>query len=77
MNKYCSTLLYIDKYYDEGTVYNGEPMMGANLRAHNLCGDNLVYVNMNNPFGAGRYNGGTHSLIRDDFLRWNPGVTEW
>jgi hypothetical protein len=77
MNKYMSAFLNIDKYYDNGTIFNGECIMQANLHEHNLHGDNLVYVDMKNPFPAGRYNGGTHSLIRDDFSRWNPGVTVW
>lgn len=70
MMKYMSTLMYIDEYYDNGTVYIGENMVQANLRKHGLCGDNLVYVNMNNPFPPGRYNGTWHSLIRDDMSRW-------
>lgn len=70
MLKYMSTFKYIDEYYDNGTVYIGENMVQANLRKHGLCGENLVYVNMNNPFPAGKYNGGWHSLIRDDMNQW-------
>ena len=70
MMKYMSTYNYIDEYYDAGTVYIGENMVQANLRKHGLCGENLVYVNMNNPFPPGRYNGTWHSLIRDDMNQW-------
>jgi len=70
MIKYMSTFKYIDEYYDNGTIYIGENMVQANLRKHGLCGENLVYVNMNNPFPAGKYNGGWHSLIRDDMNQW-------
>jgi hypothetical protein len=77
MIKYMSTFENMDRYYDEGTIFNGEDMMGANLRYHSLCGTNLEYINMNNPFHGGPYNGGSHCLIREDFLKWNPGVTVW
>ena len=70
MMKYMSTCKYIDEFYDNGAVYIGENMMQANLRKHGLCGENLVYVNMNNPFPPGPYNGGWHSLIRDDMNQW-------
>ena len=70
MMKYMSTYNYIDEYYDAGTVYIGENMVQANLRKHGLCGENLVYVNMNNPFPPGKYNGTWHSLIRDDMNQW-------
>lgn len=70
MMKYMSTYKYIDEYYDAGTVYIGENMVQANLRKHGLCGENLVYVNMNNPFPPGKYNGTWHSLIRDDMSQW-------
>ena len=70
MMKYMSVCNHIDEYYDKGTVYIGENMMQANLRKHGLCGENLVYVNMNNPFPPGKYNGTWHSLIRDDMNKW-------
>lgn len=70
MMKYMATFENLDKYYDEGSVFNGENFMQANLREHNLYGDNLEYIHMNNPFQAGPWNGGTHSLIRDDILKW-------
>ena len=70
MIKYMSTFENMDKYYDAGAVYIGENLMQANLHEHNLHGDKLVYVNMNNPFPPGEHNGTWHSLIRD-------GVEEW
>ncbi len=57
-------------YEDLGVVYIGENLMQANLRENNLIGENLVYVNMNNPFPPGVHNGTWHSLIRDDYERW-------
>jgi hypothetical protein len=72
MNDYMSTYLRIRTYYDSGQGYlvNGEDMMQANLRHHGLVGNNLVYVNMNNPFPPGPYNGTPHSLVRDDMELW-------
>ena len=70
MKKYMSTFERIDEYYDNGAIFIGENLMQANLRYHNLCGENLVYVNMNNPFPPGPYNGTWHSLIRDDIEQW-------
>lgn len=70
MEKYMSTFENLDKYYNEGAQFNGEDLMRANLHEHNLHGDNLVYVNMHNPFPPGQYNGTWHSLIRDDMKQW-------
>jgi hypothetical protein len=70
MKKYMSTFERIDEYYDNGATFIGENLMQANLRYHGLCGENLVYVNMNNPFPPGPYNGTWHSLIRDDIEQW-------
>jgi hypothetical protein len=70
MNKYMSTFLYIDEYYKAGNQFIGEDMMRANLHKHNLHGENLVYVNMQNPFPPGPHNGTWHSLIRDDYEQW-------
>lgn len=70
MVKYMSIFENMDKYYNAGAQYIGEDLMKANLHEHNLHGDNLVYVNMNNPFPAGKYNGGWHSLIREDIEQW-------
>lgn len=70
MLKYMSTFENMDKYYNAGAQFIGEDMMQANLHEHNLHGENLVYVNMNNPFPPGPHNGTWHSLIRDDYDKW-------
>ena len=70
MNKYMSTYLMMEDYYNAGYQMNGEEMLKATLRNNNLIGENLCYVDMNNPFPAGPYNGGKHSLIRDDMELW-------
>lgn len=70
MNKYMSTYWHLEDYYNAGYQMNGEEMLKATLRNNNLIGDSLVYVNMNNPFPPGKYNGTPHSLIRDDMELW-------
>jgi len=70
MLSYMSTYARLDHYYNQGTQFIGEDLMQANLRYNNLCGENLVYVNMNNPFPPGKHNGTWHSLIRDDYEQW-------
>ena len=70
MLKYMSLFENVDKYYNNGTQFVGENMMQANLHEHNLHGENLVYVNMNNPFPPGPHNGTWHSLVRDDLEKW-------
>lgn len=70
MNKRMSIYLNVNHYYDQGVSMIGEDMMRAHLRENNLIGENLVYVNMNNPFEPGQYNGTWHSLIRDDCAEW-------
>jgi hypothetical protein len=70
MMKYMSTYDNIDEYYNAGTQFNGEDLMRANLHKHNLHGEKLVYVNMDNPFPPGAHNGTWHSLIRDDYDQW-------
>jgi len=67
MMDYMSTYANIDKYYEAGNQFIGEDMMRANLHEHNLW---VTYVNMNNPFPPGNYNGSWHSLIRDDIEQW-------
>ncbi len=76
MNDYMKTYLYIDEYYNAGNQFIGEDMMRANLYKHNLHGENLVYVNMNNPFPPGPHNGTWHSLIRDDYANWTETNTK-
>ena len=70
MNDYMSTYLNMDHYYRMGTAMIGEDMMKANLHKYGLIGERLVYVDMNNPFPPGKYNGTPHSLIRDDMELW-------
>lgn len=70
MNRYMSTFTFMDDYYRMGIQMNGEEMLRATLHHHALFGNNLEYVDMNNAFPPGRYNGTTHSLIRDDMLLW-------
>jgi hypothetical protein len=78
MEKYLSTFENIDRYYDNGCELGGETLMQANLRAHGLIGEKLVYTNMNNPFPPQAYSGWPSSLIREDFLSWNPGArSDW
>jgi hypothetical protein len=71
MNLYSNTFSNIEYFYDRGITMNGEHMLSANLQVYNLVGPNLVYVDMNNPFPPGKYNGNRHSIIRDDFQQWN------
>lgn len=70
MTDYMSTYLYLRFYYEGGVPMIGEDMMSANLNRHGLTGENLVYVDMKNPFPPGPYNGTPHSLIRDDMHLW-------
>lgn len=70
MTKYCSTYPNLDTFYNDGVVMIGEDMLQATLRKYDLIGDNLVYVDVNNPFPPGEHNGTWHSLIRDDYVNW-------
>jgi len=70
MNKRMSIYMNMDHFYDQGIQMIGEDMMRAQLRESDLFGEKLVYVNMNNPFPPGQYNGTWHSLIRDDCAEW-------
>ena len=70
MMMYMSTFLNLEKYSKFVNQFCGEDLMQQNLYEHGLHGKNLVYVNMNNPFPPGRYNGTWHSLIRNDMEKW-------
>lgn len=70
MSKRMGIYENIDRFYNEGVQMIGEDMMSAQIKFHNLTGDRLVYVSMNNPFPPGKYNGTWHSLIRDDCDEW-------
>lgn len=71
IDMYSETYLNLDEFYNKGTVMIGEDMLRENLTKHNLIGENLVYVDMNNPFPPGKHNGTWHSLIRDDYENWS------
>ena len=70
MNKRMSIYMNMDHFYDQGVQMIGEDMMRAQLHESGLVGEKLVYVNMNNPFPPGQFNGTWHSLIRDDCAEW-------
>lgn len=70
MVPYMSTYYYLDYFYKLGYEMNGEIMLQATLHQNGFVGNKLEYVDMNNPFPPGRYNGTTHSLIRDDMSLW-------
>jgi hypothetical protein len=70
MDKYSDTWKHIDEFYAAGVPINGEDLLQANLRKWGLVGDTLVYVDINNPFPPGKYNGNRHSLVRDDIEQW-------
>jgi hypothetical protein len=70
MNKRMAIYQNMEHFYDQNVAMIGEDMMRAQLHETNLHGENLVYVNMNNPFPPGQFNGTWHSLIRDDCAEW-------
>lgn len=70
MNKRMSIYMNMNHFYDQGVQMIGEDMLRAQLHESDLFGEKLVYVNMNNPFPPGQYNGTWHSLIRDDCAEW-------
>jgi hypothetical protein len=59
-----------DLFYNQGVQMIGEDMTSAQLKLHDLVGENLFYVDMNNPFPPGPHNGTPHSLIREDYEEW-------
>lgn len=71
MDLYSQTFMHMDELYRMGYNYNAEEMLSGNLISHKLIGDNMVYIDMNNPFLPDRYGCMRHSLIRDDFSVWN------
>lgn len=70
MSKYMNTFVSIDEYYEKGIQLIGERMLQANLRAYDLVGEKLVYIDVNHPFPPGKHNGTWHSLVRDDYDSW-------
>jgi hypothetical protein len=71
MDLYSMMFWNMDRAYNFGASMNGEDMLSFNIQVNQLCRENLVYIDMNNPFGPGKYNSSPHSLIRDDFAKWN------
>lgn len=69
MNKYMSTYLNIERYYNSGIQMIGEEMLRANLLENNLK-KSIVYIDMPPPFPPGPRNGTPHFLIRDDVEEW-------
>ena len=70
MNKRMTIFSNMNHHYDQGVPMIGEDMMRAQLHQYGLHGEFLEYVNMNNPFPPGKFNGTWHSLIRDDCSEW-------
>lgn len=72
MKAYCNTFHSLRYLYEKyNLTFIGEDLLSAQLKENGLTGPNMAYVNMNNPFPPGQYNGNYHSLIRDDFSKWN------
>lgn len=71
MDLYSLMFWNMDRAFDYGTNMNGEHMLSFNIQVNGLSRENIAYINMNNPFEGGKYNSGSHSLIRDDFYNWN------
>lgn len=70
MLKYSGVFWNLSEF-SKNVVFIGEDLLAAQLKRHGLIGKNMIYVDMNNPFPPGKYNGNWHSLIRDDFSSWN------
>lgn len=72
MKKYSSVYYNLEYLYDRlGTMFIGEDLLSAHLKANDLIGANMAYVDMNNPFPPGEFNGNWHSFLRGDFREWN------
>jgi len=72
MKRYMETFKYIGKIVEDPNVpFIGEELLSRQLINSGLTGDNMVYVDMNNPFPPGKYNGNWHSILRNDFTDWN------
>ncbi len=71
VDRYCMTYMYLDYFYDKlGCPMNAEEMLAMNLSFQELNGDNLVYVDMNNPFLPDQFGSMPHSFIREDYTKW-------
>lgn len=71
MDLYSLMFWNMNRAYGYGASMNGEDMLSFNIQVNGLAKENLVYIDMKNPFGPGKYNSSPHSLIRDDFSEWN------
>jgi hypothetical protein len=69
MNKYMTTYLRMDRYYNMGVEMIGEEMLRANLLDNNLK-NSITYIDFPPPFPPGPHNGTPHFLIRDDYEQW-------
>lgn len=69
MNRYMSTYLNIDRYYNSGAEMIGEEMLRSNLVESGL-NEKITYIDMPPPFPPGPRNGTPHFLIRDDVEQW-------
>ena len=71
MDRYHQAFFDLEPIYDDtGCRMIGEEIMSENWKKHGMVGENLQYVDMNNPFPPGEHNGTPHSLIRDDVKDW-------
>jgi hypothetical protein len=81
MNKYMSTYLGIENYYNNGYEMMGEEMLRATLLEHNITEKDVSYIDYGptqwtNPiFPPCNLNPTSHYLIRDDYEKWTnlPG----
>ena len=71
MDLYSLMFWNMERAYQHGASMNGEDMLSFNIQVNGLARENIIYIDMNNPFGPGKYNSGSHALIRDDFSEWN------
>lgn len=72
MDLYGMTFLYLDRAFnDYSCPVSGEDLLSVNLQLNGLVRERMIYIDMNNPFPPGQYNITPHSLIRDDFSKWN------
>ena len=71
IDKYCSTYLYMNDFYDRmNATMIGEDMLSCNLSKQCLTGDKLIYMNMNNPFPPNGYDSMWNSYLREDLHEW-------
>ena len=69
MNKYMSTWLNLETFYNRDVQMIGEDMLRAQLVESGLRMQ-IGYIDMPKPFPPGPHNGTPHFLIRDDLEKW-------